>query len=202
MRYRFKSVPGVARNAFLGHMKAPAALMALMLYAQTACATQAFDEAAMNVRSPDELASWLSQEFSYTMLVHGRTHSPDETIRARTGDCDDFAVLASAMLTKMGVANEVILIRFKKLSIAHAICVWKNGDGNYNFISNRELYRSGKKTIEELVKKYYPDCEAIASIDPKMYIDSSESLADDRSGDRYTDCQPIVVMDPRLFHNL
>lgn len=114
------------------------------------------------IHSPEELVEWLREDFQFVMKIPDHPQSPVETAHLKTGDCDDFAKLASTVLGRMGIPNEVLLLRFEGLkNILHAICIWKNKDGTYSFMSNQKLHHTGKHNIEEAVKKFYPDCEKI-----------------------------------------
>ena len=128
------------------------------------------DDVLSFVRTPEELARWFSNEFTYRMVLPDGPHTAQEVIRSRSGDCDDFANLASAILTRIGIRNEVIVIKFRKLRIAHAVCAWKDRSGRISFISNRELCRTGENTLESAIMKFYPDCESMKKVDPQMYI--------------------------------
>ena len=135
-----------------------------------AARVQDLDEVMSFVRTPEELAHWFSNEFTYRMIFPDGPHSLQEVLLSRTGDCDDLANLASAILTRMNIRNEVIVIRFRDLRIAHAVCAWKDAGGRYSFMSNRELIRTGERTLEGAIKKQYPDCDSMVKADPQMYV--------------------------------
>jgi hypothetical protein len=122
-----------------------------------------------SVQTPQALANWLSSEFSYRMELLDQWQEPQETIDSRAGDCEDFAILVSALLTRLGIPNDVIILKFRDLNIAHAVCLWRDEDGSYNFISNGELKRTGKRHIESAIGKFYPDCEKITFLGPGKY---------------------------------
>lgn len=164
-------------------------------------AIRAVEDPQPGLNSPEDLARWLSREFSYTMTLPDGVHSPDATIASRSGDCDDFAILASDILTRMGVENRVLVIRFTGLSMAHAICIWREPNGLYSFISNREICRTGKDSVEEAVRKFYPDCETIASIDPREYI-RRNSAASRPSSRNFHGAELMADLDPRISTGL
>jgi hypothetical protein len=176
-------------------------LAMLSMAAGPARAFKGVEEAPAPVRSPEELARWLSREFNYSMTLGGGVHSPDETIRSRSGDCDDFAILASDMLTRIGVENRVLVIRFSGLSAAHAICIWKERGGTYSFISNSELCRTGMDTVEAAVRKFYPDCETIASVDPREYVRRSSSSGG-MASKSFHGAELMADLDPRFSTGL
>ena len=122
-----------------------------------------------SIRSPEELALWLSEEFLYRWRLPDKTQTLGETLHSKEGDCEDFAVLASSALTRIGIPNEVLVLRFRDLKIAHAICVWQGKNGLYSFISSQELIYTKKETIEGVIKKFYPDCEKIGRKSDRIY---------------------------------
>ncbi|MCM8761591.1 MAG: transglutaminase-like domain-containing protein [Candidatus Omnitrophica bacterium] len=139
-------------------------LMSLTSAALAASHTANLEELARSLRTPEEVARWMSEELTYELKLPDEPRSPHQTLLARCGDCDDFAKLASVILARMGIENEIIVIRFKGLSVAHAICVWRENSGPYSFISNRELQKTDQDSVEKLVRKFYPDYESIESV--------------------------------------
>jgi hypothetical protein len=176
-------------------------LAALSLAAPTARALRAAEDAQVNVRTPEDVVRWLARDFDYTMMLGGGVRSADEMLAARTGDCDDFAILASDMLERLGVENQVLILRFHGLSMAHAICIWKDKNGLYSFISNKELCRTGKDTVEAAVRKFYPDCETIASIDPCEYVRRSKASRGTASKS-FRGAELMADLDPRMTTGL
>jgi len=180
-----------------------AVLAMLMIASPVASTAQALDDAAASIRSPEDLARWMSKEISYTMVLPDRARNPEETILSRVGDCDDLAMVASAMLTRMGIENKVLILKFRDLKIRHAICIWKDEGGLYSFISNRVLNRTGKYTIEEAVKRYYPDCETMTTVNLNMPCDSGSAGPSERAAQRSrTECAPMAIMDPQFYTSL
>lgn len=165
-----------------------------------AYASHGVEEAMSSVRSPEDIVRFFSEEFTYTMTLPDRAHSPEETIASHAGDCEDFAILASAMLTRMGIENQVFIIKFNDLKIMHAVCVWKDKNGFYSFISNKELQRTGQRTAEGAVRKFYPDCSTIASIDPQMYVKTNTSEMSVAKSYRGSDL--MTNLDPRMSRDL
>jgi hypothetical protein len=100
----------------------------------------------------------------------------------------------------MGIENQVLIIRFNELKIMHAVCIWKDKNGFYSFISNQELQRTGHRTAEGAVRKYYPDCSTIASIDPQTYVKTGSSeIAAAKS---YRGSELMASLDPRMSTDL
>ena len=113
------------------------------------------------LKTPEDVARWLSDEFEYVMTIPDKPQPVEETLRIRTGDCDDFAMVASAALSRLGIVNEVVVIRFEGLRIGHAICAWKTAEGTYDFISTKNIYHTRQRSIIALVEAYYPGWKEI-----------------------------------------
>jgi len=113
------------------------------------------------VQSPVHLSHWLKSEFSYETEMPDRWQPAEETVAARKGDCEDFAILAKAVLEEMNIAGEILIINFKGLrGQAHAVCIFKNND-YYSIISNQQLIKTRAATIEAAMDEQYPDWESI-----------------------------------------
>ena len=142
--------------------------LALLLWIP-ASFSQDIEDVAYSIHSPEELASWLSRDFLYQWKMPDRAQGPQETLDLGAGDCEDFAILSSSILTRLGIPNEVLVIQFAGLNISHAICIWKGKNGKYSFMSNRELYRTGENTVQAAVKKFYPDYSKIVKKHARIY---------------------------------
>ena len=118
-----------------------------------------------SLQSPKDISDWLSREFSYRFELPDRWQDPEETLSSKAGDCEDFAILSSELLGRIGISNDIVIVKFRDLNISHAICIWKNPSGSYDFISDRRLHRSGQERIEDAVERYYPDWEKIIFVD-------------------------------------
>ena len=121
--------------------------------------------APSSLQSPKDISDWLSKEFSYRFELPDRWQDPTETISLKTGDCEDFAILSSELLGRIGISSDIVIVKFRDLNISHAICIWKNPNGSYDFISDRRLHRSGRERIEDAVERYYPDWEKLIFVD-------------------------------------
>ena len=113
------------------------------------------------IRTPDQIVKWFDSDFQYQLKLPDAPQSPEETMVLKTGDCDDFAALASVILARSGIKSDVLIIRFKGLNVQHAICIWRNSSGTYDFISSKKLHRTLAHDIVSAVAEYYPDWEAI-----------------------------------------
>lgn len=115
-----------------------------------------------NIQSPAQIAQWFAGEFHYETEIPDRWNSPEETMLAKKGDCEDFAILAYAQLSRLNIPSDIIIINFKGLpNQAHAVCVFKS-NGSYGIISNQEYIQIEAGTIEAAISRQYPDWESIA----------------------------------------
>tara|TARA_B100000315_G_C14566337_1_gene583138 strand:- start:1382 stop:1864 length:483 start_codon:yes stop_codon:yes gene_type:complete len=140
-------------------------LILITFLAPNICFSQDLDENIPAINTPQDLVSWLSKEFNYQWEIVDDWKTPQETINSKKGDCEDFAILASVALSGMGISNDILVIKFKDLNLTHCICVWKDKDGTYKFISNRSLQNTGKYEIKAAIEKFYPDWEKITFTD-------------------------------------
>jgi hypothetical protein len=136
-----------------------------------ACFSQGFEKTIDGdippIKTTAHLSEWLSSEFRSQWRIFDEGQTPSEMIESKEGDCEDFAVLASAVLDNLGIQNDILVIKFEGLRVKHAICAWKETDGSYSFISNRDLFRTGKPTLREAVEWFYSDWERIGFVEKR-----------------------------------
>jgi len=140
----------------------------LLLFIPSFCFSQGIDGIMGFVNSPQTMVDWFAKEFSYQWQMYPDCKTPSEMVSAKKGDCDDFAFLASALLRRMKIPNEILILKFKGLKMAHAVCAFKKEDGAYSFISNKKLFHTGKYNRSDAIKKFYPDCEEIIVKNPSQ----------------------------------
>lgn len=117
-----------------------------------------------SVKSPQDLEKWLSG-FKSQMQLPDVPQTVKEMLNTRAGDCDDFATLASKALAGLGISSTVFVIKFKGTHIRHAICLWKNENGSYDFFTTKRLIHTGEKSVEDVLKRYYPHSESVSALD-------------------------------------
>jgi len=142
-------------------------MVAMMMawFLTASCMAQELGGVPRSIKTPEQIAEWFSSEFQYRIKIPDRPQSPSETLQLKSGDCDDLATLASLVLSDSGISSNVVIIKFQGLNIRHAICIWKDKDGTYSFLSNKELQRTGQRDIRRAIQKFYPDMEAITFLD-------------------------------------
>jgi len=134
------------------------------------------EEKITNTRYPKlkkakEIMKWLKSNIKYRsdQKVHGERdywQTPEETMVLRTGDCEDQAFLAQAMLKQIGIESTVISVTYGSEFFdkrGHALCVFpsKNPKGVF---SNYLLYTS-TKNIMNFIQHEYSDWLSISVLD-------------------------------------
>jgi len=132
-----------------------------VLYAKT------LDDFPSHIKTTEQLTEWYSGEFKYRMEYPDNWQTPRETIQFKEGDCEDFAFLSSDFLTRQGISNDVIIVKFRDLDVTHAICVWRENGGKYAFISNRRIIHTDESDLNMVLNKYYPDWENFSFVSPE-----------------------------------
>lgn len=144
--------------------------------------TMNLEGVASFIQTPQGLVNWLVKDFRYELEMPDYWQSAEETLRLKKGDCDDFAILASAILSKMNLPNDIVIVTFKGLNISHALCVWKDKDGLYSFISNQKLYETKEAQLEVAIARFYPDWEKITYTDQNKHYKKVVSRSQQKQG--------------------
>jgi predicted transglutaminase-like cysteine proteinase len=121
-----------------------------------------------NIKTPEDLEDWMGKNIHYEKEHFGENYfqSPHETLSKRSGDCEDYAFLAQAFLSEIGIQSKVISVAYEEGSEkkGHAICVFERGMG-YQFFSGSILKTAKTTSIEKLVAQSYPGWYSISEID-------------------------------------
>lgn len=130
------------------------------------CLGQDVPRIPSSIKSPQDVQSWLSN-FKYQMKFPDAPQSVEETLGSKAGDCDDLAKVVSAALTGLGISSDVLVIKTKGLNMRHAICIWKDENGNYSFFSNKQLVPTGEKSVESVLKRYFRNYQSFSVLSPE-----------------------------------
>lgn len=110
-------------------------------------------------RTPDQLAQYLRRNvvFQDDALQFGLVdywQDPEELLERRQGDCEDYALLAQAVLARLG-REAFVFSLYGRAGYAHTVCVFVE-DGRYSVINQDRLvwYRAG--SLKELADLLYP----------------------------------------------
>lgn len=120
--------------------------------------------------TPETLSKWLKSNIHYESDRTGDDYwqAPHETLAKKAGDCEDYAILAQALLSEIGIPSQIIMVVYGKgyKVKAHALCVFKR-NGAYEYLSGSYLHKSGAFSIEGIMDQDYPEWQAIVELDFK-----------------------------------
>jgi hypothetical protein len=122
--------------------------------------SQSLAEIALSLKTPQQVAHWLAQEFHYRQEYPFLKHSTQEFLNLKKGSCADFALLSREIFKSQGIPSTILIIKFKGLKQMHAICIFKAA-GGYQFISNRDLVDTTQPHLISAIEKKFPDWEKI-----------------------------------------
>jgi len=106
-----------------------------------------------SITSLEPYLEWLSKNIIYQK--DGKRDAwayPEETLKIKRADCEDFAFLNEAVLRVMGY--EVQVLAMGGFGGHHAFCLFKEKD-YYSWIDNSKLKRTKAKTISEFAKHIF-----------------------------------------------
>jgi hypothetical protein len=148
-----------ARAGFKTILFALAALISI-IFTNSANATS-IAELSSVAQTPVQLSGWMTQNLKYVLEVPHERQAAQATLDLERGQCEDFAILAQAVLKRMGIQSQVVIIKYKGLNIMHAVAIYKEAGGTYSFFSNQVLVRTNATSIEGAISKMYPDWERL-----------------------------------------
>ncbi|NQT32416.1 MAG: hypothetical protein HQ594_01945 [Candidatus Omnitrophica bacterium] len=146
----------------------PIIIIAILLFLFLVDFLFAMEITPHNINDMDTLMRWLNADFEYALKIPDNPQNVEEMMDKKTGDCDDFARVVSHFLSEWGTSSDVIIVKFKDLGIAHALCIWKDANGTYNFSSNRKVVHTGRSEVTEAIEYYYPDWDQIVYVNEDL----------------------------------
>lgn len=101
--------------------------------------------------TPETLGSFLAREMAFRedREVFGRAdhwQSPEEFLSRRQGDCEDYALLAEAVLRRQG--KEAFVFSLYGPGYAHTVCIFKE-QGLYHIFNQDKVIRCSAGSVEE-----------------------------------------------------
>ena len=108
--------------------------------------------------TPEALAAFLKKEmvFREDREIFGRSdywQAPEEFLRRRKGDCEDYALLAQAVLESQGM--EAFVFSLYGSGYAHTVCVFREG-GRYHIFNQDRVIRCNAASLEEVASFLCP----------------------------------------------
>ena len=118
------------------------------------------DQLARRYTSPDAVAGFLRDAFTFTRDedLFGEVdywQSPEEFAARRVGDCEDYALLAQALLRRNGVEAYVVSL-FGEDGYAHTVSVFIDEQGRHNVINQGAIRYYRAASLEALASAVYP----------------------------------------------
>lgn len=103
-----------------------------------------------NIISFEDYARWLQKNIRYKEdKAEDHWSTPEETLKNRCGDCEDYAFFNEAVLRVLGYQPKVLTMG--GIGFHHAICVFEE-NGRYAWIDNAELKRTTAESMLEFAQ--------------------------------------------------
>lgn len=120
----------------------------------------ALQSLAAQYSTPKAIAQFLHRSFTFQRDedLFGQAEywqTPQEFLARRAGDCEDYALLATALLTRNGIEAHVFSL-FGDGGYAHTVCVFRDAQGRYNVINQDQLRNYRAKNLDALACQMYP----------------------------------------------
>ena len=116
-----------------------ACLLPGWLQAEGATTIDVLDVLAHRYATPQQVGAFLHQKFTFQrdqelfgVIEHWQT--PAEFLANRKGDCEDYALLARALLLRNDIEAYIFSL-FGDGGYAHTVCVFVDAQGRYNIIN-------------------------------------------------------------------
>lgn len=119
--------------------------------------TTSYTTTAASLNTPQKIFDWMLVNIHYNIdqSLNDEFRPAEVTYERRSGDCDDYALFAQTILTSHGYETEILSIFNRERG--HAICVWRERDGTYNYLSNINIYYIHAGSYAEIAAAVYKD---------------------------------------------
>lgn len=109
--------------------------------------------------SPKEFSKFLKKNFEFVedqklFGVEDYWQSPEEFLKRRKGDCEDYALFTDYILKSQGVESWVISF-YDASGYGHTVTFFRSGE-KFNVINEDRLYNYQTKTLAEGLTKIHP----------------------------------------------
>ncbi len=125
---------------------------------ETAASSPGLAAIARLYPTPDALGSFLEREITFRedRDLFGRSdywQPPEEFLRRRQGDCEDYALLAQAVLKRHG--KESLVFSLYGPGYAHTVCIFRD-QGLFHVLNQDKVIRCAASSLEEAASFLYP----------------------------------------------
>ena len=114
------------------------------------------------LKTSQDVGDWLKNNFTYQSEEVDYWKTPEETVKDKAGDCEDYAILSEFVLKDLGYDAWFIVMNPRiKGEGGHAITIIREKDMTFSFISNTRYKRANAISWELMLDIYYTDYKAV-----------------------------------------
>lgn len=117
-----------------------------------------FSNFAPQLDTPEAIADYLWKNFVFEkdQRLYGKSdywQSPEEFLKTRKGDCEDFAIFAQALLRRNGISSFLLSIYGR--GYAHTVCVFLQ-NGVYHMMDGSQIVHTKTSNLKGLMTEIHP----------------------------------------------
>ena len=131
------------------------------------------------IKTPQDIDNWLIAEgfvYKSDKTEEDEWKTPEQTVKDKAGDCEDYAVLTAYILEDLGYKNVMIITIYGK-DLAHGICWFQESTNRWSFFSvgadlkgNSKFYWASKTiNVFTILYNYFPEWSHINVCDNEGY---------------------------------
>ncbi|MEW6679658.1 MAG: hypothetical protein AB1297_01375 [bacterium] len=125
-----------------------------------------FEETIANLTTPEKVASYVRQFFTYQRNEKYVPQTPEETFNKKGGDCDDQARFVAYTLKRQGYSAYVLT--YGARIVTHGITAYKD-KGGWNAIEYGKIFYANAEDIDELLSMIEPGWLRYGLFNPDDY---------------------------------
>jgi hypothetical protein len=113
----------------------------------------------LEFKKPKEISNYMKNSFDFKddYEIFNKSdywQSPEEFLKNKKGDCEDYAIFSNYFLNKIGY-NSFIISFYGLNNFAHTVTIYEENN-KFNAFNEDRLYKYQSDTIEETLTKIYP----------------------------------------------
>jgi hypothetical protein len=125
---------------------------------------------AADLSTPEAVANYMWHNFTFEkdrrqFGSDDYWQTPDQFVKTRQGDCEDFALFAYEILKLNG--RKAFILNVYGGGFAHSVCVYLE-NGRYNMINGANLERLNAKDLKAVADEIYPFWQQALVISPSQ----------------------------------
>ena len=102
-----------------------------------------------NIQTIEDYARWLQTNITYQKDPVDQWAQPEETLKKKYGDCEDYALLNAEVLKVFGYKPRIFILAHRGGN--HAVCAFEK-DGYFLWFDNNHLKESTAQDLKELAR--------------------------------------------------